>query len=114
VEKVGKEAHPETTTQRDRLNDVASRPLSPTSLVGSFFHSDAERGWQGCVVAEPVRGVYLLERFEWFVGSSGDQVLVRIEQMDGWSFYDDAKWMNNAYEHGGVRRRWDHQRESDT
>ena len=36
--------------------------------------------------------------------------LVRIEDMVGWHFYDDAEWTNNAYEHCGVRQQWDHER----
>jgi hypothetical protein len=98
---------------RNRLVDAAAgKPLTPDSLVGSFFHSDVGRGWQGCVVAEPGPGVYLLERFEWLVGSSDDQVLMRLEDMIGWSFYDTAEWMNSAYRNG-VQRRWEHERVED-
>lgn len=100
---------PSVDPGRDRLANVSRRPLAPDSLVGSFFHSDAERGWQGCVVAEPVPGVYLVETFEWIVGSSYEQELVRIEDMTGWAFYDDAEWMNSSYEHG-KRGRWERQR----
>ncbi len=90
---------------RDRLSTAAKQALGPGSLVGSFFHSDAERGWQGCVVAEPAPGVYLVETFEWLSGSSHDQQLVRFEDMYGWAFYDHAEWMGNAYD-SSVQRRW--------
>ena len=89
---------------------VESCRQSYDSLVGSFFHSDAERGWQGCVVAEPAPGIYLVERFEWLVGGSSDQTLVRIEDMLGWQFYDDQEWMKNSYEKGGVRQQWEEER----
>lgn len=94
----------------DRLSIVVQAELQPGSLVGSFFHSDVGRGWQGCVVGEPFPGVYLVETFEWLAGTSHDQQLVKIEDMLGWSFYDDIQWMANAYE-SGVRRRWEAERE---
>jgi hypothetical protein len=97
------------STRPDRLSCVEAQPFRPDSLVGSFFHGDVERGWQGCVVAEPAPGVYLLELFEWFMGSSSAQQLVHIEEMTGWRFYDTTEWMNSAYEHG-VKQRWEHER----
>jgi hypothetical protein len=80
--------------------------FEPSSLVGSFFHSfepDVEGQprrvqWQGVVVAEPHPGIYLVETFDWLVGASYDQRVVRVEDMLGWAFYDDAGWMGNAYE----------------
>jgi len=96
---------------RDRLAQSAETELTARSLVGTYFHSGSERGWQGCVVAEPAPGFFLVETFEWVTGSSHDQRLVRTEDMLGWSFYDDAEWMNNAYEHGGVKEAWERQRE---
>jgi hypothetical protein len=97
--------------RRDRLSAATEREFMPSSLVGSFFHSDAERGWQGCVVAEPAPGIYLVETFDWVLGmDSTGQMLVRLDDMAGWTFYDTAEWMRNAYEHGGVRERWDRER----
>lgn len=75
------------------------------SLVGSFFHSDASLQWQGCVVAEAVRGeVYLVELFEWLSGRSTHQRLVRMDDMTEWRFYDSAEWMREASDL--VRRTW--------
>jgi hypothetical protein len=88
----------------DRLAAVDATEFSPASLVGSYFHSFKERDghqrtvWQGCVVAEPAPGYYLVETFEWIAGGSHSQQLVRIEDMTGWQFYDTAEWMNNEYE----------------
>jgi hypothetical protein len=93
----------------DRLSRAAEADFRPDSLVGSFFHTEAERGWQGCVVAEPAPGIYLVETFEWIVGTSHDQRLVRVDEMLGWRFYDDAKWMSNAYDNN-VKAEWDHER----
>lgn len=85
----------------DRLTVAVEAKLDPHRLVGSFFHSKTDEGkiqWQGCVVAEPSAGYYLVELFSWVMGESTEQRLIRIEDMAEWSFYDDAKWMNNAYQ----------------
>lgn len=93
------------TGRAGRLADVE---LSPTSLVGSFCHGFGDwAGWQGCVVAEPSPGAYLVEFFSWMGGESTHQQLVRLDEMAGWRFYDSADWMNFAYEHGGVSAKWD-------
>jgi hypothetical protein len=96
---------------RDRLEAAEAQTLRTDSLVGSFFHSRSDNGWQGCVVAEPAPGIYLVELFEWIVGSSNDQQLVALADMSGWRFCDDAKWMNNSYANG-VQRRWEHERQT--
>lgn len=97
---------------RNRLEAVSAAGLRPDSLVGSFFLSSAQLGWQGCVVAEPSPGVYLVETFDWVMGASHDQQLVQLDEMVGWTFYDSADWMQNAYEHG-VRQRWERQRQGE-
>ena len=73
-------------------------PWSTTSLVGSYFHSGHERGWQGVVVAEVSPGVFLVELFEWVSGTAELQTLVKLEVMldEGWTFYDNSEWMRNA------------------
>jgi len=88
-------------TKEYRTARIDDQEFGTDSLVGSYFHSDAQRGWQGIVVAEPHPGVYLVETFSWVMGESHDQRLVRVEDMLDWRFYDTADWMNNAYE-GGV------------
>lgn len=87
-----------------RVSDLDKCALKPDSLVGSYFHTFT-RGednkkrfqYQGCVVAEPHPGVYLVETFDWIVGAASCQYLKRIEDMSEWHFYDDDKWMNNYY-----------------
>lgn len=74
----------------DRFSDVDGRPLQPNSLVGSFFHSDAARGWQGRVLAEVAPEAYLVETFSWAGGDSFAQRLVRLSDMMEWRFYDDG------------------------
>lgn len=94
----------------DRLS-LAVGSFTPTSLVGSFFHSGFERGWQGCVVAEPAPGVYLVETFSWMMGESYDQHLVPITGMvaEEWRFYDTADWMRESSE--AIRGIWARERE---
>jgi hypothetical protein len=99
------------STIRNRLISVAAQPVTTDSLVGSFFHADAERGWQGCVVAQPMPGVYLVELFGWGAADSPGQQVVRIDDMGEWTFYDTAEWMNRVYEHGAVKERWERERE---
>ncbi len=93
----------------DRLNTAAKQPLTTDSLVGSFFHSGVDRGWQGCVVAEVAPSVYLVELFSWVMGESTNQRLVRLDDMADWQFYDDAEWMNHSYE-ASVKQRWERER----
>jgi hypothetical protein len=97
--------------RHDRLKLATNTELAPDSLVGTFFHSDAKRGWQGCIVAEPSPGIYLAELFSWLAGDSWEQVLIHLHEMIGWHFYDTAEWMNNNYEHGGLQGRWERERE---
>jgi hypothetical protein len=98
----------EYSDRADRLSTAASATeLNTDSLVGSFFHSDRKRHWQGCVVAEPVAGVFLVELFSW-VGpaESTYQRLVPIEEMTEWRFYDTAEWMEEAFERV-VKKQWE-------
>lgn len=84
-----------------RTAGLDQQQLSPSSIVGSFFHSFNDEGgfvWQGVVVAEPRPGFYLVETFEWLAGGSCAQQLVPFEDMAAWRFYDTSQWMNNEYE----------------
>lgn len=104
---------PKTSTPRTaRLDRTAEQPLDAKSLVGSFFHSDARHGWQGCVVGEPSPGVYLVELFSWIDGGSTEQRLVRLDDMDTWVFYDSAEWMTDRYAYGGKKERWEIDRQA--
>jgi hypothetical protein len=62
------------------------------SLIGKYFHSfsDGNLSWQGVVTAEPAPGYFLVQLFDWFVGSPNDKKIIPIAQMIGWTFYDDA------------------------
>ena len=101
----------EDQANRNRLELAIARDADPQSLVGSFFHGQGGKfhAHQGCVVAEPAPGMYLVEFFSWLAGDSTNQQLVPIADMTEWLFYDTAEWMNNAYEHG-VSQRWEKER----
>lgn len=91
----------EHASEGNRLSDVIEGEFAPNSLVGSFFHRPLNDDWtdlnQGCVVAEPMPGVYLVEMFDFLVGGSTHQELARIEDMTGWRFFDSSDWMDSFY-----------------
>jgi hypothetical protein len=103
--------------QPDRIilatDKAVFRTAHADSLVGLFFHSEVDivdgRHWQGCVIARPEPGYYLVETFSWMDGTSYTQQLVRIEDMLTWQFYDSAEWMNDAYS-SWVHGKWNPER----
>lgn len=88
--------------EQKKKDRAATLPLKfdPKSLVGSFFHANAARGWQGVVVAEPQPGLYLVELFSWLTGHPNGQKLIGAATMlaEDWTFYDSAEEMNAHYE----------------
>jgi hypothetical protein len=101
--------------ERDRDMDMATRPLGPESLCGSYFRCpdqddpDAEGSWlehqacstqEGIVVAQVYAAahtvIYLVE-FYAAHGATGYQRLVGLEQMlhQRWSFFDSVAWLTN-------------------
>lgn len=93
------------SNSKSRLLDVEHN-LRPNSLVGSFFLGDETKGYQGCVVAEPRPGIYLVEFNDWIVGNPTSQALFRIEDMMDWTFYDNHEWRNDHYREW-VGPRWE-------
>jgi|tagenome__1003787_1003787.scaffolds.fasta_scaffold20972981_6 hypothetical protein len=88
----------------DRLTKAVLQSFDSASLVGSFFHQyDAEHPpgeglhGQGCIVAEPAPGVYLVEFFSFLHGQPIHQQLIPIAAMAHWQFFDAAEWMVNTY-----------------
>lgn len=91
-----------TTGKTPRDNMTVESKFSADSLVGSFFHGNE---WQGLVVAEPVKGIYLVQMLSWADGCPTNQQLIRIEQMltQKWMFYSDNKEMVERYNRIGRR-----------
>jgi hypothetical protein len=75
-------------------------------MIGLYFHSvvDGELKWQGTVLSSPESGWYLVQLFEWIMGSPNVQRLVRIEDMRDWLFYHDREQMVDSYEEGIARK----------
>ena len=70
-------------------------------LVGRFFHTftgDGKLKWQGHIISQPNPGFYLCKLFSWGSGHATGQVVVRVDGMRGWKFYDSDKDMNREYE----------------
>lgn len=105
---IGAQAEPST---RNRAEDAARQGLRPGSLVGSFFHGFGEphNATQGIITAEPSPGVYLVEFLSWLIPDSLYQKIVPLSAMAEWRFYDDSKWMDNAYQNE-VHALWDRAR----
>jgi hypothetical protein len=62
-------------------------------LVGKFFHTyrGGKIHWQGEVLARvPRTNFYLVQLFEWWLGTPSDQLLVRINSMREWFFVNSA------------------------
>jgi hypothetical protein len=83
------------------------------AIVGKFFHSFEPEGtyinpptrivkWQGQIRSKVKDGIYLVQLHDWIIGAAGDQILVPIEQMMDWKFYDDPAdwrhWYEKIYE----------------
>lgn len=63
------------------------------TLVGKFFlgfNEDGHLRWQGVVTAEPAPGFVLIQFFDFIFGQPRNEKLITVEQMVGWTFYDDA------------------------
>jgi hypothetical protein len=108
LEAAAADCHP-----RDRDKFAAAVPLSPSSLVGSYFRApdqtdpNAEAAWldgepcpvvEGLIVGEPLRtpitAIYQVEFFG-EEGATGYQTAVDLEVMvaQRWTFYDDRAWL---------------------
>lgn len=92
------------------LRQIASR-----SLVGNFFHTPGvgawakdpealterernDKGWQGYVVSEvKLAEIYLVQLFSWIDGSPTNRVLVKLEELLDWTFFEDQDAMKWAY-----------------
>jgi hypothetical protein len=80
-------------------------------LVGAWFHlldGEGKINKQGQIVGCPALGYYVVQFYEWIVGSLGwGAHLVTLEQMhrDDWLLYATNEEMRDAYEHNGRARR---------
>lgn len=76
-------------------------------LSGHYFHSDAERSWQGKVLG-PVStsgNYWMVETYSWLDGRVYDERVVSIHDMTDWRFYPTREAMKRNYE--TVQALWD-------
>lgn len=100
--------HPEWNIKYsgERLIPDEAKPGTSTvnGLVGHFFHSFHTEddgcklvNWQGQIIAQVEPGVYMVETYDWLMGSTYNRLIVPLTDMADWSFYDDDEWMRNTY-----------------
>ena len=109
-----------------RMNGDARReaqaPAEIDGLVGRFFHSWVEKTdetseyativsgrvlqWQGHVVEQIDRGIYMIELFSWGDGQPNGQQIALLADMASWTFYDNGLEMQIALGCRESGRRW--------
>ena len=69
-------------------------------LKGKFGHryEDNAITWQGRILGQVQDTRYLVQLYSWIDGDETDQVLVPIEQLDNWKFYDTEEDWKRAYD----------------
>jgi hypothetical protein len=74
-------------------------------MIGKYFHSivDGIVFWQGKVIGNPAPGWYLVQLFDWIMGTKNICRLVKLEDMKEWLFYPDSDSMKYSYEYGVAR-----------
>ncbi len=77
------------------------------ALVGKFYHTyrDGVIEHQGEILSLAAPGLYLVQLFEWLMGTVTDQRLVPVAEMMCWKFYDCREDWHLAYEKHRQRER---------
>lgn len=69
------------------------KKVTDDPLVGLYAHSKCEDGrirWQCHILAKVSAGVYKVQLFGWLLGEPTKQVIVRVDDMQDWDFYESA------------------------
>jgi predicted GIY-YIG superfamily endonuclease len=77
-------------------------------FVGSFFHSDVTRGWQGKVIESLGGGFYFVVTFSWMSGDEWTRHVVSLSEMGAWRFYSSDEAMIRAAP--SVSKVWERER----
>src|SRR5215471_5327756 len=75
-------------------------------MVGKYFlqfDSEGEMGWQGRIILEPDKHLFLCQLYDWLMGQESDQVLVKLADMMLWKFYDTPEEWRYAGEQQMLR-----------
>ena len=69
------------------------------TLVGLWFHSrkDGKIEWQGHVARDLENGNYVVQLFEWGMGTPTVQKVIPFDQMKEWDFYPTDRAMRYAW-----------------
>lgn len=69
------------------------------TLTGQFVHTiqDGQISHQGEILTQHAPGLYQVQWFSWVMGEPTNRVLVSVQEMVGWKFYETADQMNEAY-----------------
>lgn len=78
--------------------------LMSSTFVGSFFHSDGIRQWQGYVVEDMGDHFYFVATYSWLSGDEWTRHIVNIVDMVGWRFYRTDEEMRRNTEN--VQAQW--------
>ena len=76
----------------------------PEKLLGLLFHNYKEDNPlviynQGRVISYLENGYYLVQLFEWLMGTESNQKIFHISKMITWDFYTTPDDMHDAYDH---------------
>lgn len=69
------------------------------TLAGLWFHSrkNGMVEWQGCVVRHLRNGNYVVQLFEWAMGTPTVQKVISFGEMKEWDFYATDRAMRRAW-----------------
>lgn len=78
----------------------AHKNILQDPLVGKFFHTypDGVLEHQGEILARLDDGTYLVQLYEFLMGTASEQYIERLANMAGWKFYDSLEDWHYAYE----------------
>jgi hypothetical protein len=78
---------------------VESAIASKDTLTGLWFHSrsNGKIEWQGCVVRCLKNGSYVVQLYEWGMGTPTVQKVISFDRMKDWDFYQTARAMRYAW-----------------
>ena len=70
-------------------------------IIGKFFHTLDDDGTircQGQILTCVINDTYLVEHYSWWDGCPNGQVMIDVDKMSNWIFYDTNQEMLDAYE----------------
>lgn len=88
-----------TITNKEKTKSpIEYKHTHKNGLLGLYFLSfnktgeEKELQWQGHIQGRPEPGWYMVQLYSWVHGMPTETMLVRIEDMIDWWFYDDIEY----------------------